>query len=156
MPIYVNNEQDKKEVTAELIEQVTLAAQTAYAKEGIDPEKEVSIIFIDNKYIRQLNRDYRQKDSATDVLSFAINEPGEGEPDVIGAETEELLGDIFISLEKAEVQAADYGHSFTREVVYLAVHGILHLIGFDHEEEQDKLIMRTHEEQIMSDLNLNR
>lgn len=156
MPAFINNEQDRIEVTPELEATVAKAVSVALVEEGVSVENEVSVVFIDNAYIQQLNRDYRHKDCATDVLSFALTEQGEGEPEITGAETEEILGDIFISLEKAREQAEEYGHSLNREVVYLAVHGVLHLVGYDHENEDDKKEMRRHEEQVMAALNLTR
>ncbi|MCX7781092.1 MAG: rRNA maturation RNase YbeY [Negativicutes bacterium] len=141
-------------VTPEL-EQTAMAvfAKTAELL-GIDPHAEVSLLFVDDEYIRELNRDYRGKDCATDVLSFALNE-GE-EPDIVGGPEETLLGDIVISLETAVKQAEEFGHSLERELAYLTVHGMLHLLGFDHENEQDKSVMREKEELVLQALGLTR
>lgn len=115
---------------------------------------EVSLLFVDDDYIQGLNAQYRGIDRATDVLSFAFNE-GE-EPDIIGGPEESLLGDIIISLDTAGRQANEYGHSLEREVAYLTVHGMLHLLGYDHEEAQDKQKMREREEYILALLGITR
>lgn len=121
---------------------------------GISPHAEVGVIFADDAYIRGLNREYRGIDAATDVLSFALDE-GE-EPMVSGGPEETLLGDIIISLETAGRQAEEFGHSLEREVAYLTVHGMLHLVGYDHEEEEDRTAMRRQEENILSQLGIRR
>jgi probable rRNA maturation factor len=121
---------------------------------GIEPYTEVSVVLADDEYIHQLNRQYRGKDCPTDVLSFALNE-GE-EPEVIDGPKEVLLGDIIISLETATRQAEEYGHSLERELSYLTVHGILHLLGYDHMTEDEKKEMRQEEEHILSFLGITR
>jgi probable rRNA maturation factor len=121
---------------------------------GIEPYTEVSVVLADDEYIHQLNRQYRGKDCPTDVLSFALNE-GE-EPEVIDGPKEVLLGDIIISLETATRQAEEYGHSLERELSYLTVHGILHLLGYDHMTENEKKEMRQEEEHILSFLGITR
>jgi probable rRNA maturation factor len=117
-------------------------------------QTEVSVLFADNATIHSLNRDYRGKDMPTDVLSFALNEGDE--PAVIDGPTENLLGDIIISLEKATEQAAEYGHSQEREVAFLCLHGLLHLLGYDHETEADRAEMRREEEAVLSLLGIGR
>jgi len=117
-------------------------------------EAEVSLLLVDNQRIHALNLEYRGVDRPTDVLSFALQEEMEEEPEI--EEEDEMLGDIVISVERARDQAQEYGHSFEREIVYLAVHGTLHLLGFDHEEENDKQEMRSKEEEVMSKLKLER
>jgi probable rRNA maturation factor len=117
-------------------------------------EAEVSLLLVDNQRIHELNREYRGVDRPTDVLSFALQEETEEEPD---AELEDdMLGDIVISVQRAREQAADYGHSFEREIIYLAVHGTLHLLGYDHEDDEDKKEMRAKEEEVMAVLGLGR
>lgn len=109
-------------------------------------EKEVyvSLLLTNNENIRNINKEYRDKDSATDVISFAYLEVEEEfESPYVS------LGDIVISLEKVEEQAKDYGHSFKREFFYVLTHGILHLLGYDHIEEEDKREMRQKEEEIL-------
>ncbi|ACL22283.1 protein of unknown function UPF0054 [Desulfitobacterium hafniense DCB-2] len=118
-------------------------------------EAEVSLTLVDDARIHELNRDYRGVDRPTDVLSFALQEERSDEPDILDYE-DHLLGDIIISVERARAQAIDYGHSFERELVYLAVHGTLHLLGYDHMEEEDKEEMRRQEEAVMSQIGLLR
>ena len=117
-------------------------------------EAEVSLLLVDNQRIHALNLEYRGVDRPTDVLSFALQEESDEEPD--SEFEDDMLGDIVISAERAREQAGEYGHSFEREIVYLAVHGTLHLLGFDHEEEKDKEEMRSKEEAVMALLGLER
>lgn len=135
----------------QIIQSVLKTAAELY---NIDQNAEVSVLLADDEFIRQLNRDYRGKDMATDVLSFALEE-GE-EPEIFDGPPEKLLGDIIISLETAVRQADEFGHSTEREVAYLAVHGLLHLLGYDHELEQDREQMRSQEEKILTALHLSR
>lgn len=121
---------------------------------GLSAYDEVSVVLCDDEYIHELNRDYRGKDSPTDVLSFALNE-GESAPIVDGPQ-ENLLGDIIISLDRAVSQAEEYGHSLEREVAFLTLHGMLHLLGYDHEEEEDRCEMRGEEEHILQLLGISR
>ena len=121
---------------------------------GLSDHDEVSVVLCDDEYIHGLNRDYRGKDSPTDVLSFALNE-GESAPIVDGPQ-ENLLGDIIISLDRAVFQAEEYGHSLEREVAFLTLHGMLHLLGYDHEEEEDRREMRVEEEHILQFLGISR
>ncbi len=108
-----------------------------YVVKELDIENAVfNIIFIDNEEIRKINREYRNVDRETDVISFAL----EDNMDVV-YEDFRLLGDIYISYEKAIEQAELYNHSVKREVFFLATHGILHLLGYDHMEEEDEKVM---------------
>jgi len=117
-------------------------------------EAEVSLMIVDDQRIHKLNLEYRGVDRPTDVLSFALQEEVDEEPDL--EFEDDMLGDIVISAERAREQAQEYGHSFEREIVYLAVHGALHLLGYDHEEEQDKQEMRSKEEAVMTLVSLER
>lgn len=117
---------------------------------------EVSVTFVDNEIIRDINKEYRGKDEATDVISFAMEERGEGEPEIIGADEERMLGDIVISLDRTKEQAEDYGHSFERELGFLAVHGFLHLLGYDHMTEADEKRMFSRQEEILSSMGVTR
>mgnify|MGYP003586948509 FL=1 len=121
---------------------------------GLSEGVEVGVTFLDDAAIQELNRDYRDKDRPTDVLSFALNEGDE--PKIIDAPEEELLGDILISLETTARQAEEYGHSLERELAYLTVHGMLHLLGYDHEEPADQAEMRLEEEAVLAALGIVR
>ena len=119
---------------------------------------EVSVVLTDDEEMRTLNRTYRGIDSPTDVLSFPLDEldPQAGPPE--GGDDGEAphLGDIVISAERAVSQAQEYGHSVRRELAYLAVHGILHLLGYTHDEEDDRRAMREREEAILASLGIGR
>ncbi len=119
----------------------------AVIEDEYTPEKPVyiSLLLTGNDNIQEVNREYRGKDSATDVISFAYHDSDEVE---FGPY--DTLGDIIISLERVEDQAGDYGHSFRREFYYVLTHGILHLLGYDHIEDEDKKEMRAKEEEILS------
>ena len=122
-------------------------------------ETEISVLLVDNATIRELNRDYRAKDAPTDVLSFPLEEEreDEAEPAVIGGPSARMLGDIVISVEKAVEQATEYGHSLERELAFLAIHGLLHLLGHDHEKgETAKQAMRAEEKRILAALGISR
>lgn len=150
MPVLVSNLQEKITVEDSLINLVEAVIVESLRSEGYSPEAEVGLIFVDDQYIKSLNAEYRGIDKATDVLSFALNE-GEAMPEE--EEAEELLGDIVISLPTAQRQAQEYGHSFEREVAYLTAHGSLHLLGYDHQTDEDKQVMREKEEAILGRLN---
>ena len=117
-------------------------------------EAEVSLSLVDDERIHELNREYRGVDRPTDVLSFALQEETDDEPDFEFEDS--LLGDIVISVPRAREQALEYGHSFERELVYLAVHGTLHLLGYNHEEDAEKQEMRAKEEEVMTAIGLER
>ena len=123
--------------------------------ENFQGSAEISVSFMDDEQIRQLNVQYRQKDIPTDVLSFPLTENGTYE---INPETNAaILGDIVISLERAAVQSEIYGHSFSREVSFLVVHSMLHLLGYDHEKGGlEALSMREKEEVILNELGMTR
>ena len=121
---------------------------------GIDSENtSISVSFVDMDEIHVLNREYRGVDRATDVLSFPMFEPGEIEL-LEDGETE--LGDVVICREKAREQAEEFGHSYERELIYLFTHSIFHLLGYDHETEEEKAEMRAKEEKIMTKLHILR
>ena len=139
-----------RELLADLLEK---GIKEALERSGGSEEAEVSLTLVDNRRIQELNRDYRGVDRPTDVLSFALQEETD-EPE--SNFEDEMLGDIVISVERAREQAEEYGHSFEREIVYLAVHGTLHLLGYNHEDEKEKLEMRAKEEEVMAALGLER
>ncbi|WP_196603363.1 rRNA maturation RNase YbeY [Pectinatus haikarae] len=138
------------ESLVDIIEQVAAKMAELYDLKN----SEVSITLTDNKNIHALNKKYRNIDRPTDVLSFALNE-GE-EPNIEGGAPVNVLGDIIISVEKTAKQAEEYGHSVKREIAFLTVHGMLHLLGYDHIEENDRVEMRREEEFIMEKLGISR
>lgn len=152
--IYFENSQDGMEITYKLKRLVRLSVEAALAFEGYGNTCEVSVTFTDDAGIRELNKNFRNIDSATDVLSFPLFDfEGSEEPAV--DELENMLGDIVISLERAEAQAEEYGHSFEREVAFLTVHSMLHLLGYDHvNSEEEELDMRRRQTAIMEMLGL--
>lgn len=117
---------------------------------------EVSVIFVDNDEIRQINKEYRNIDKVTDVISFALEDEVEGELEIIGDFLPRTLGDIFISIPRAIEQAKDYNHSDEREIGFLAVHGLLHLLGYDHQSSQEEKEMISIQELILSEMGLKR
>lgn len=147
-------------ITAEMEQTLIRVLNKASEVYGLEPQAEVGVVLADDEYIRQLNRQYRNKDMPTDVLSFAMNDhcATEHEPDITEApeDIEILLGDIVISLETTARQALEFGHSLERELAYLTVHGMLHLLGYDHEEEEDRAEMRQEEEYVLSLLGITR
>lgn len=130
--------------------------------EQLSFDAEVSVTYTDNEGIREINREQREIDRATDVLSFPMLELVPGETPQFGAEDLDpetgcvYLGDIVISLERAQEQAIEYGHSIERETAFLAVHSLMHLLGYDHMEEEERSIMRFHEERVLTALSLTR
>lgn len=153
MIISMENAQDKIAL-GEYLEQRLQDGLNAVAKlHDLDDMTEVDITIVDDEEIHQLNRDYRNVDRPTDVLSFALDEDDEDEPELLEGQLH-LLGDIIISAETATRQAEEFGHGLEREIVYLAVHGLLHLLGYDHMVEEDKVIMRVKEEEALRAINL--
>ncbi|MBD7964459.1 rRNA maturation RNase YbeY [Fictibacillus sp. Sa2CUA10] len=119
-------------------------------------QAEVSITIVSKERIQEINKEYRQKDSVTDVISFAMEEMGEDETEIIGGEETRFLGDIIICLDVAKEQAEEYGHSLEREMGFLAVHGILHLLGYDHMSDEDEKRMFGRQEEILEQYGLKR
>ena len=115
----------------------------------------ISVTLTNPENIRRLNNEYRNIDKETDVLSFPMFEKNEIE-DLKNIQYKEALGDIVISIERVKEQALEYGHSFERELAYMVVHGFYHLMGEDHIEEEDKVIMRAKEENVLEKLNILR
>jgi len=137
------------------------AIKATLLEEGIDIPVQISVLVSDDKGILEINKEHREKDAATDVLSFpaAVYTPGafKADPADIDPETGCLhLGDIVISSERATAQAEEYGHDATREIAYLMVHATLHLLGYDHEKPEDQKQMRKREEQVLGSLGLTR
>ena len=116
-----------------------------------DREVYVSVLLTGNEEIQRVNRDFRGKDMPTDVISFAYHDNDEADNGLYDS-----LGDIIISLERVEEQRKDYGHSFKREFYYVLTHGLLHLMGYDHMEEEEKKVMRVKEEEILKEYGYTR
>ncbi len=118
----------------------------------------ITVTITTEEGIQRINREYRNIDKATDVLSFPMFEKDELEQKIKKQEYqyEDILGDIIICIKKVEEQAEEYGHSFERELSYMLVHGFYHLMGYDHIKEEDKLLMRPKEEKILADLIIKR
>ena len=153
MIVTLENNQEKVSIPEALEADLTKAMNVVAELEALSPQTEVDITLVDDAASHELNRTYRGIDRPTDVLSFALDE-GEEEPEVDDDEIEHLLGDVIISAPTAVRQGEEYGHGLEREMTYLAVHGMLHLLGYDHMEEKDKLIMRKREEEVLRRLDL--
>ncbi|MGD7044014.1 rRNA maturation RNase YbeY [Jeotgalibacillus proteolyticus] len=139
-----------KDIT--LVEDLLLFASE---KEGVQ-NGECSVTFVTNRKIQEINKTYRGKDQPTDVISFAMEDETEGDAAVIGEGMPRMLGDIVISVQVAKDQAAEYGHSFSRELGFLALHGFLHLLGYDHIKESDEAVMFGRQNVILEDFGLAR
>jgi probable rRNA maturation factor len=150
---FIDETNEIAEKAQQLVESIL---QFAAKKEEIQEGTELSVTFVDNKRIQEINKEYRNKDSATDVISFALEEMGEDEVEIIGAEMPRMLGDIIISIERTKEQAEEYGHSFDRELGFLALHGFLHLLGFDHMNEEDEKVMFSKQKEILEEYGLSR
>nr|WP_246596228.1 rRNA maturation RNase YbeY [Bacillus alkalicola] len=132
--------------------------KTAMTMENVVENAEVSVTFVDDERIQSINKEFRGLDKPTDVLSFALNEGENDIPDIpLDDETiPELLGDIIISVPRAEAQAKEYGHSFEREINFLLVHGFLHLLGYDHGSEEEEKKMFARQEEILEEHGLKK
>ncbi|WP_055107425.1 rRNA maturation RNase YbeY [Paenibacillus ihumii] len=158
-----NNEQEIIEIGEDLIELLNVLLQKAGEAEGIT-EGEVALTFVTDEEIHELNREYRGIDRPTDVLSFAMNESVEEEQEIVyeleeGEELEglnDMLGDIIISAETAKAQSEEYGHSLEREIGFLFVHGFLHLLGYDHQDEASEAEMMGKQEAVLAQAGLTR
>lgn len=143
----------KEKAGDELKALVKRAIEETLNYEKVKLDSEVSVTFVSDRQIREINREFRGIDSATDVLSFPQAENGNLEEAYDGERVQ--LGDIVISLERARSQSELYGHSFEREVAFLTVHSVLHLLGYDHETgEEDERIMRRRQRAIMKKMGL--
>ena len=128
---------------------VSYILKDEYSEDFDKNEYYLSLLITTNEKIQKINREYRQKNAPTDVISFAYNET-----ENIG--TVNMLGDIVISIDRVKEQSNEYGHSDEREFYYVLCHGMLHLLGYDHIEEEDKVVMRRREEEILSKFNYKR
>lgn len=151
--VVIDNKQKNVKIPTGLRMLVRRCCNAVLRMENFPGPAEISVMFVNNEQIHELNRQYRDKDMPTDVLSFPMGE--NGEYDVNHDTGAKILGDIVISMEKAVEQAQRYGHSLEREVGYLTAHSMLHLLGYDHETSGlDRVRMREKEEQVMSQLGL--
>ena len=140
-------------LTNEEIEEIDmLEGFTKYMSEYMKIDDAVfSIIFVDNKKIREINKTYRNIDRETDVISFALEDDKTFNTDAF-----RFLGDIYISIDKAKEQAKEYGHSLKREIAFLSVHGFLHLLGYDHMTKEDEEVMFSLQEEILDSYGIKR
>lgn len=158
MEITINNDQQKFQLPQGFETLLQQCVGLACQKEGMPDNCAVDVTIVDDESIRQLNRVYREIDTPTDVLSFSLMEETEEEPEIIfeGGEEILLLGDIVISAESVARQAEEYGHSLSRELCFLVVHGILHLLGYDHETYEEEKVMGDKQKEILAELNISR
>lgn len=145
MSVKVSHLVEKMQIPASLTGKLTEAMEQLLEEHGLGGG-EVGVILADDEDLRALNQKYRNKDLATDVLSFSFLEPQEAKA---SDNREFAVGDIYISVERAREQADEAGHSLEKEVFLLAIHGLLHLLGYDHEQEEQKRVMQQKEKQIM-------
>ena len=157
--IDIINEQDKFEFTPKMETLIKDVIAQALKQENFTEDSYVAVTLTDNENIREINNEQRGIDRATDVLSFPVLEFEDGEM-LAGVgdyfEDKLILGDIVLSLERAEEQRIEFGHSFEREVGYLVCNSVLHLLGYDHENEDEREVMRTKEENTLEVLALTR
>lgn len=153
--IFYSNEQDKLDPPSDIEQLIERCTRAALAEEEIDEDAQVSVTLVDNEAIREINREHRDIDRATDVLSFPL-----GDEDSFDTDPETgaiLLGDIVISLERAAEQAKEFGHSFYREVAFLITHSLFHLLGYDHvDSEEDEKLMFGKQDKVLEALGITR
>ena len=148
MNLLFDDRQEDIEITSDMIDVIKKSILEVLKEEDLDENVQVSISFVGDEEIRELNRDFRGVDKSTDVLSFPMDDEFQIE--------ETMLGDVIINTKRVLEQAEEFGHSNTREFSYLTVHSILHLLGYDHMEDKDKLEMRAKEKIIMDNLKIYR
>ena len=147
-----DDRQDKIDIKGELYEKIEDIVEEVLDYEGYSDDYDISISFVDNKEIHELNKQFRGVDRATDVLSFPMLSD-----EFEDVEYEEMsLGDIVVSLERALEQSIEYGHSFEREVCFLVCHSMFHLLGYDHDTDENTREMREKEEAVLTKLNITR
>lgn len=146
MKEYIFNTTDEEIDTSEVADVLEFACKHLDVKNPL-----LNVVIVDNKKIQEINKKYRNKDAVTDVISFAFEEVSD-----VDYEDVRFLGEIYISYERCKEQASDFGHSVRREFCYLAVHGLLHLLGYDHMVEEDKKVMRALEEEILNEYDIKR
>ena len=146
MEDFIFNTTDEDIDTTEVSEVLKFACKHLNIKNPL-----LNVVIVDNDRIKEINREYRNKDAVTDVISFAFEEVKDVDYDDV-----RFLGEIYISYERCKEQASDFGHSVRREFCYLAAHGLLHLLGYDHMTEEDKKVMRALEEEILNEYDIKR
>ena len=146
MDLYIDNRQDQVKIENSIYEVLKEVAEECLLLERRSLSYEISLSFVSNREIKELNREYRNIDRETDVLSFPMAEDF--------SVTTPLLGDIIISAQKALEQSVEYGHSLFREICYLTVHSMFHLLGYDHIKEDERRLMRHKEKEIMKRLKI--
>lgn len=146
--VTIYNETDEEFLYEDIIKKVS---NKALETEKVE-KASCSIIIVDNSYIHKLNKEYRGIDRVTDVISFAL----EDEKSMVIPDEIRLLGDIYISLDKAKEQAKEYGHSLERELCFLAVHGLYHLLGYDHETKEEAEVMFKKQEEVLMEYGIIR
>lgn len=143
MNILINNDTDG---IIEMDDKLEEVVKEVLLTQGLSLDYEVSITFVTKEEIHRLNREFREVDRPTDVLSFPMDE------DILIEGVDAMLGDIVISMDVAKEQAADLGHSLDREIMYLTCHSMLHLLGYDHMGDEEKTVMRAREKEVMKNL----
>lgn len=144
--VFKNVDEEIKEL--ETVEKVLYSAIEKEKLENV----EFNLIIVDNKYIHELNKMYRNIDRETDVITFAL----EDEDSIVIPNDKRILGDIYISIDKAKSQAEEYGHSLLRELSFLAVHGFYHLLGYDHQTKEEEQIMFKKQEEVLESYGITR
>ena len=152
MNTIISKEPENLSVEKNIKLEIIRAAEIVGKIYGVE-NSEVSITLTDDKNIHELNKKFRGIDRPTDVLSFAFRESEE--PQILNSEIE-ILGDIIISVERAKIQEEDFGHSLLREIIFLEVHGLLHLLGYDHIEENDRIEMENEQKFVMEKIGITR
>ena len=144
--IFNQTEEEVKE-----LETVEKVLYSALEKEHME-NTSFNLIIVDNNYIHELNKNYRHIDRETDVITFALDDE-----DKVKTEGDiDILGDIYISIDKAKEQAEEYGHTFLREITFLAVHGFYHLLGYDHMNEEEEKVMFQKQEEVLNECEIKR
>jgi len=161
MKLTVYNQQKAHEISKDIRKLIEKAVKLCVKKVGFPYPCEACVTLTDNESIKELNLEHRGIDKATDVLSFPVIEYVNGEPQIQPGDMDPdsgrvFLGDIIISVEKAFEQAGNFGHSVERELAFLAVHGVLHLLGYDHETEPDEKRMFSLQEDVLNEMGLIR
>ncbi|MGL5245116.1 MAG: rRNA maturation RNase YbeY [Sarcina sp.] len=165
--ILLDDRQNKFKVDHNFLNKLKSTIEEVLKEEQVEENCQISLVFVDNEEIKNINRDCRGIDKATDVLSFPMLTYPQGKvykeaylkhrfDETYFDDKELVLGDIVLSLERAKEQSEEFNHSFIRESCYLVTHSVLHLLGYDHMKDDEKKIMRKREEEILSNLNITR